>query len=204
MNVALRKVSAVVNQALPRCWMPPFSQEPVLGGGVSLVRQYRSMPTHEIGRWKYLLPRRSKKKMKKKRKENVRPIPRDAYVTMNVSVSGYDMTLVESYAKYIHNFSQQLGFRVSGSYAMPTKSTEVLLMPEDDIKFYADSVLKTHERIVQLNKPKSLLIPIYMEMCLKNQPEGVQLTMREHTEDEYRLRLKSRLDMEALMAQIKK
>lgn len=36
------------------------------------------------------------------------------------------------------------------SYALPTKSTEVLLMHEQGNKTYVDGVLKTHQRVVQV------------------------------------------------------
>lgn len=37
------------------------------------------------------------------------------------------------------------------SYALPTKSTEVMVMPEQGTKMYVDVILKTHERVVQVN-----------------------------------------------------
>lgn len=36
-----------------------------------------------------------------------------AYGTLNVNVSGYDMTVVEHYSKYIHNFCNRLGIKVA-------------------------------------------------------------------------------------------
>ena len=36
-----------------------------------------------------------------------------AYGTLNVKVSGYDMTLVERYAQYVHNLCNRLGIKVS-------------------------------------------------------------------------------------------
>lgn len=39
------------------------------------------------------------------------------------------------------------------SYALPTKTTEVMVMPEQSTKMHVDAVLKTHERVVQV-KPR--------------------------------------------------
>lgn len=36
-----------------------------------------------------------------------------AYGTLNVKVSGYDMTLVEHYSQYIHNLCNRLKIKVS-------------------------------------------------------------------------------------------
>lgn len=44
------------------------------------------------------------------------------------------------------------------SYALPTKSTEVMIMQEQGTKMYVDAVLKTHERVVQVKF--SLLVSV--------------------------------------------
>lgn len=36
-----------------------------------------------------------------------------AYGTLNVKVSGYDMTVVEHYSQYIHNLCNRLGIKVA-------------------------------------------------------------------------------------------
>lgn len=36
-----------------------------------------------------------------------------AYGSLNVTVSGYDMTLVEHYSQYIHNLCNRLGIKVA-------------------------------------------------------------------------------------------
>lgn len=164
-----------------------------------------------------------------------------AYGTLNVKVSGYDMTVVEHYSQYIHRLCKRLDISVSerwvsacplttrgsvtgstswrhrksvcfiSSYALPTKTTEVMLMPETGTKMYTDSVLKTHQRVVQV-KPRSdpvcswfsfrskqtlpitywvlffpeqlssleaTLCPIFLDLLLQNQPEGLQLSVTE-------------------------
>lgn len=125
-----------------------------------------------------------------------------AYGTLNVKVSGYDMTVVEHYSEYIHNFCNRLGIQVAECYALPTKSTEVMLMPQQGTKMYVDAILKTHTRIVQLSSLKATLCPIFMEVLLKNQPEGVQLSVEEHTEAHFHGRFKARPELEQLMAQV--
>lgn len=36
-----------------------------------------------------------------------------AYGSLNVNVSGYDMTVVEHYSQYIHNLCNRLGVKVA-------------------------------------------------------------------------------------------
>ncbi|CAL8362196.1 unnamed protein product [Boreogadus saida] len=112
------------------------------------------------------------------------------------------MTVVEHYSQYIHNLCNRLGVRVSESYALPTKSTEVMLMQEQGTKMYIDALLKTHERIVQISSMTATLCPTFMDVVLQNQPEGVQLSVKEHVERDFLERFKARPQLEGLMAQV--
>uniref|UniRef100_A0A3B5L368 Large ribosomal subunit protein mL48 n=1 Tax=Xiphophorus couchianus TaxID=32473 RepID=A0A3B5L368_9TELE len=165
-------------------------------------RQYRDMPTHGIGRWRHLLPKQAKKKKDRNQQKELVSATDTAYGTLNVKVSGYDMTVVEHYSQYIHNLCNRLNIKVAESYALPTKSTEVLLMHEQGNKTYVDGVLKTHQRVVQLSSLNASLCPVFVDVILKNQPEGVQLSVQEHTEADYQARFKARPELEGLIAQI--
>ncbi|KAM6909171.1 large ribosomal subunit protein mL48 [Xenentodon cancila] len=161
------------------------------------------MPTHGIGRWKSLLPKQAPKKKKEKHQmKRIVAATDTAFGTLNVTVSGHDMTVVEHYSQYIHNFCNQLGIKVAESYALPTKSTEVMLMQEQGTKTYVDAVLKTHQRVVQLSSLSTLLCPVFVDVLLKNQPEGVQLSVREHADADFQARFKVRPELEGLIAQI--
>ncbi|XP_029939524.1 large ribosomal subunit protein mL48 [Salarias fasciatus] len=202
MNPAFRKLQAsVLNQAL--CRVTASVRSPVWCTAFTNERQYRGAPTQGIGRWRHLLP---KQEVKKKRdRVQMKPIAAatpTAYGTLNVTVSGYDMTVVEHYSQYIHNLCNRLGIEVTESYALQTKTTEVMLMQEQGTKTIVDTILKTHLRVVQLNSLSAALCPILMEVLLKNQPEGVQLSVTEHTEAEYLARFKARPELEGLMAQM--
>ncbi|KAM6970178.1 large ribosomal subunit protein mL48 [Aplochiton taeniatus] len=161
------------------------------------------MPTHGIGRFKYLLPKEAPKKKKERQQmKQIQAVTDTEYGTLNVKVSGYDMTVVEHYSQYIHNLCNRLGVQVEESHALPTKSTEIMVLQEQGTKMYVDAILKTHERIVQLSRLKATLSPILMEVLLKNQPEGVKLLVNQHTEADYQARFKARPELEGIIAQI--
>ncbi|XP_076842620.1 large ribosomal subunit protein mL48 isoform X2 [Brachyhypopomus gauderio] len=207
MNALTNKILLIQNsralvQAVSLIRAPILKQSMPIGLLLT-ERQYRSMPTHGIGRYKYLLPKvvPQRKKEKIKMKE-IREATDTEYGVLSVSVSGYDMTLVECYSQYIHNLCNRLDIQVEESYAMPTKSTEIMVMPEQGTKMFVDVVLKTHERVVQVSQMKATLTSIFMEVLLKNQPEGVQLSIKQHTEADFQARFKARPEMEALQAKI--
>ena len=59
----------------------------------------------------------------------VRPINlgRDyKYGVSNIHLTAYDMALSETYAQYVHNLCNHLSTEVEESYAVPTKTLEVL------------------------------------------------------------------------------
>ncbi|RVE60348.1 hypothetical protein OJAV_G00179930 [Oryzias javanicus] len=200
MNTVLRKVQVcLLNQALTSC-RPSPSIHP---SGRPNERLYRGMPTHGIGRWRYLLPKQAPKKKKEKQQmKQILAATSSAHGTLNISMSGHDMTLVEHYSQYVHNLCNRLGINVADSYALPTKATEVMLMQEQGTKTYVDAVLKTHQRVVQLSSLNAALCPVFMDVLLKNQPEGVQLCVKEHTEADFQARFKARPELEGLIAQM--
>lgn len=202
MSQVIRKVQTVLPQAAS-IFRTSLSQRPVWGGTVINHRQYKGEPTHGIGKWAHLVPKEAPKKKKDKiQMKQIVAATDTAYGTLNVKVSGYDMTLVEHYSQYIHNLCNRLGIKVSESYALPTKSTEVLLMPDQGTKMLVDAVLKTHERIVQVSSLSTSLCPVFLDVLLKNQPEGVELSVREHSEADFLARFKARPEMEGLIAQM--
>ncbi|XP_072333232.1 large ribosomal subunit protein mL48 isoform X1 [Scyliorhinus torazame] len=179
----------------PPLWFP--------GNNLASERHYRSMPTHGIGKYKYLLPREvPRKKREKLKMKQLKPGTDTEYGVLNIQLNGYDMTLVEHYIQYIHRLCNQLKIRVEESYAMPTKSTEFSVLQEQGTKMNMEGVIQSHERIVQVSGLSSLLAPIVVEVLQTNQPEGVQLCIKEHTEADFNARFKARPELEGLMAQI--
>ncbi|XP_063813040.1 large ribosomal subunit protein mL48 [Pseudophryne corroboree] len=164
-------------------------------------RHYKSQPTHGIGRYRHLLPPETELKKKSKfQKKEIKPGTDYEYGALNFCVSGHNMLYVEHFAQYIHNFFNHMSVKVEESYAKPTRTKEVMLLQDVGNKMFLDSVLSTHERVVQVSGLSATLAPIILEVLMMNQPEGVQLLVKEHTEADYLERFKSRPDLENLRA----
>ncbi|NXN16294.1 RM48 protein, partial [Indicator maculatus] len=168
---------------------------------LSCHRHYRSNPTHGIGRFKYLLPKQAPKKRKVQMKE-INPGTEHEYGDLNIQVTSHDLCLVEHFAQYLHKLCNRLCLRVPESYAMPTKTHEVLFLEERGSKMQLDAVLTTHQRVVQVTGLSSTFAPIFLEVIQSSQPEGVHLLVKEHTEADFKSRLKSRPELEELLAQM--
>ncbi|XP_012372578.2 39S ribosomal protein L48, mitochondrial [Octodon degus] len=174
-------------------------------GGIllSTSRQYKTKPTHGIGRYKHLIIAQEPKK--KRGKVEVRPINLGTdyeYGVINICLTAYDMTLAESYSQYIHNLCNRLSIKVEESYALPTKTMEVFRMQDQGTKMFLDSVLTTHERVVQISGLSATFAEIFLEILQSNLPEGVRLSVREHTEEDFKGRFKPRPELEELLAKL--
>uniref|UniRef100_A0A8C5PCE1 Large ribosomal subunit protein mL48 n=1 Tax=Leptobrachium leishanense TaxID=445787 RepID=A0A8C5PCE1_9ANUR len=166
----------------------------------SNTRHYRSQPTHGIGRFRHLLPPEDPKKKGKTAAKEIKPRTDFEYGVVNLQITGYNMTLVEHFSQYIHNFCNRYSVKVEESYANPTKTTEVMHLSEHGNKMFVDSVLTFHERVIQVSGLSFTFIPILIEVLTMNQPEGVNLLLKEHTQADYQARFKARPDLENLMA----
>ncbi|XP_070799117.1 large ribosomal subunit protein mL48 isoform X1 [Pituophis catenifer annectens] len=124
------------------------------------------------------------------------------YGTLNVVMTGYDVSLVEHYAQYVHRLCNKLSVKVVESYAMPTKTVELVLAGDHGTKVRVDGHLTSHQRVVQIKQLTATLTPIFLEIIQNNLPEGVHLLVKEHTEEDFRIRLKVRPELDELRAKL--
>ncbi|XP_050189465.1 39S ribosomal protein L48, mitochondrial [Myiozetetes cayanensis] len=195
----LRQLFALSRAATPR-------ENHLCAAGAALLschRSYRSHPAHGIGRYKYLLPPETPKRKKDRvQMKEINPGTEFEYGDVNIQMTSYDMCLVEHFAQYVHRLCNRLSIKVNESYAMPTKTNEVLFLEEKGSKMQVDAVLTTHQRVVQISGLSSTFAPILLEIIQSNQPEGVHLLMKQHTEADFKSRLKARPELEELLAQM--
>ncbi|KFW77878.1 hypothetical protein N305_10322, partial [Manacus vitellinus] len=143
-----------------------------------------------------------KKKKDRVQMKEINPGTEFEYGDVNIQMTSYDMCLVEHFAQYVHRLCNRLSIKVNESYAMPTKTNEVLFLEEKGSKMQLDAVLTTHQRVVQISGLSSTFAPILLEVIQSNQPEGVHLLIKQHTEADFKSRLKARPELEELLAQI--
>ncbi|XP_030187021.1 39S ribosomal protein L48, mitochondrial isoform X1 [Lynx canadensis] len=211
MNGALGKVlcprnDTIFKQVFSLLRFRTSGENPICSAGgilLSTSRHYKTKPTHGIGRYKHLVKAQEPKK--KRGKVEVRPINLGTdyeYGVLNIHLTAYDMAVAESYARYVHNLCNHLSIKVEESYAMPTKTMEVLRLQDQGSKMFLDSVLTTHERVVQISGLSATFAEIFLEIIQSNLPEGVRLSVKEHTEEDFKGRFKARPELEELLAKL--
>ncbi|XP_006156372.1 39S ribosomal protein L48, mitochondrial [Tupaia chinensis] len=196
--------STIFKQSSSFLRVTPSEENPIYSAGgilLSASRHYKTKPTHGIGRYRHLIKAEPKKK---RGKLEVRPINLGTdyeYGVLNIDLTAYNMTLAESYAQYVHNLCNHLSFKVEESYAMSTKTMEVMQLQDQGSKMFLDSILTTHERVVQISSLNATFAEIFLEIIQSNLPEGVSLSVREHTED-FKGRFKAQPELEELLAKL--
>ncbi|NXP23381.1 RM48 protein, partial [Scytalopus superciliaris] len=92
-------------------------------------------------------PKRKKERVQMK---EINPGTEFEFGDINIQMTSYDLCLVEHFAQYVHRLCNRLRIRVGESYAMPTKTNEVLFLEERGSKMQLDAVLTTHQRVIQV------------------------------------------------------
>lgn len=103
--------------------------------------------------------------------------------SLNVQIKGYDYPLLESYQRFIHGVAEYLDLDVSDCYALPPQKTQVQRLRPNSTVIEAEYKLTTYERNLQLNNVDAPVFPQFLRIAQAALPEGVELTVVEHTDD---------------------
>uniref|UniRef100_UPI0035902ED8 large ribosomal subunit protein mL48 isoform X2 n=1 Tax=Myxine glutinosa TaxID=7769 RepID=UPI0035902ED8 len=172
------------------------------------ARLHRSRPTHGIGRYDHLIAKDPQENVGKRKRRILdtgllAPVGDTAYGTLNILTRGHDVTLVEHFSSYVHYLCKRLGTIVCSTYALPTQHVEVYLDQLSGKQLY-DATINTHGRVVQIGRMPSSLAPVLLQQLLVNLPEGVDLMIKPHTDEDFQLRFKTRPEMSRLQEELKR
>uniref|UniRef100_A0A2K5KAI0 Small ribosomal subunit protein uS10 domain-containing protein n=1 Tax=Colobus angolensis palliatus TaxID=336983 RepID=A0A2K5KAI0_COLAP len=171
------------------------AQKPIYSvGGIllSTSRPYETKPTHAIGKYKHLIKAEEPKEKGKVEARLIHLGTDDEYGILTIHLTAYDMTLAESCAQYVHNLCNSVSIKVEESYVMPAKTIEVLWLQDQGSKMFLDSI----------NGLRATFAEIFLEIIQSNLPEGVRLSVKEHTEEDFKGRFTARPELEELLAKL--
>jgi len=141
---------------------------PVLPGS---LRFDQRLLTCSVGRWKIFEPDYL---------DSAGPqIP--TYPPLNIQIKGYNFDILESFQSYIHNLAENMGVDVEDAWATPARSYKVATYHEGGTRVKAEYTLHLYERNVQVTNLRSVDAPILLDIVRTALPEGVQLSLHEHT-----------------------
>ncbi|XP_014670187.1 PREDICTED: 39S ribosomal protein L48, mitochondrial-like [Priapulus caudatus] len=104
------------------------------------------------------------------------------YDTININIKGYDFAVLEKYARYVHNTAENIGINVTNSWPVLPQASLVQRIKQRSNLVEAEYNLSLYERVVQVDKLPSTLATILLDVIQTSLPEGIQFTMKYHTQ----------------------
>nr|CAD7570476.1 unnamed protein product [Timema californicum] len=110
------------------------------------------------------------------------------YDTLNVQIKGYDYPVIEHYQKFVHHVAESMGIDVEDSWAVPPQHLNIQKYKPQSTLVDAEYKLYVYERNVQVVDLPSTVAPVFLEVIQAALPEGVSLSVHEHTQEQEELR----------------
>ncbi|XP_060553120.1 large ribosomal subunit protein mL48-like [Ruditapes philippinarum] len=109
------------------------------------------------------------------------------YNTLNIRIQGYDYPCLDFFSKYVYVIAKQMDIDCN-RYSVPAKKLEI-----NSLQFKSNVILDTcnlnhYERVIQLYSLPSTKLQVLMEMVWSCVPEGVNITLKENTDEDVEMR----------------
>ena len=110
------------------------------------------------------------------------------YDKINVQIKGYDYDILENYQSYVHNLAENIGISVSEGWATPCSSFAAHTYAPQSTKVVNTVNMNLYERNVQIADVATTELPVFIDALRKTLPEGVSLSVHEHSDQDYEAR----------------
>lgn len=105
------------------------------------------------------------------------------YNLLNFQVKGYDFTVLEHYEGHIHRIARRMDLNVAKAWATPNQPFKINTFKPQSISILSSYALKIYERNVQIENLPAWKIGTFVDMIQTVIPEGVTLSVLEHTQE---------------------
>ncbi|CDW54921.1 Ribosomal S10 domain containing protein [Trichuris trichiura] len=103
------------------------------------------------------------------------------YSRLNIQLRGYDFAVLEQFQGYVHKVVRYMGFKVVDAWAAPTRNSLCTIYKPRSKAVEAVYKLSHYERNVQLADVPAHLVDLLLDVIQTDLPQGVQLSLHEHT-----------------------
>ncbi|TRY78673.1 hypothetical protein TCAL_11597 [Tigriopus californicus] len=110
------------------------------------------------------------------------------YPLTNIQIKGYNFEVLESYQAYIHKTCENIGIEVQEAWATPFTTKEANTFVEGGTVVKDTYQINLYERNVQIANARTLDVPQLFDILRITLPEGVNLSVHEHTEEDFEAR----------------
>ncbi|XP_049763101.1 39S ribosomal protein L48, mitochondrial [Schistocerca cancellata] len=110
------------------------------------------------------------------------------YDAINIQIKGYDYPVLEHYQKFIHNLSENMNIEVEDGWALPAQTQTVQRFKPQSTVVDSEYKLSIYERNVQIVDVPSTTLAILLNILRATVPEGVNLSVHEHSPEHEEIR----------------
>ncbi|XP_058828796.1 large ribosomal subunit protein mL48 [Topomyia yanbarensis] len=103
--------------------------------------------------------------------------------TLNFSIKGFDYPILESYQRFIYNVADSMDLDTVDCWAYPPKKLNVQKFKPASAVIESEYKLTVYERNVQIMNLQAPFLPTFVRILQAALPEGVTLSVSEHSED---------------------
>lgn len=107
------------------------------------------------------------------------------YPPLNIQMKGYNFDILESFQSYVHNLAENIGVDVSDAWCTPPRTFKICTFYEEGVRVRDENKLNLYERNVQVTGLRSIDAPVLLDNIRTCLPEGVSLSVHEHTQEHY-------------------
>jgi len=105
------------------------------------------------------------------------------YPPLNIQIQGYNFDVLETMQSFIHNLSENMGVDVENAWATPAKTFQLTTFIEGGTRPKETNNMNLYERNIQVVGLRSVDAPILIDTIRIALPEGVVMSVHEHTRD---------------------
>ncbi|XP_055528532.1 39S ribosomal protein L48, mitochondrial [Wyeomyia smithii] len=105
------------------------------------------------------------------------------YNALNFTIKGYDYPILENYQKFMYNVADTMDLDTVDCWAQPPRKFNVQRFKPASAIIESEYKLTVYERNVQITSLQAPLYPMFVRILQAALPEGVTLTVSEHTPD---------------------
>ncbi|XP_076050462.1 mitochondrial ribosomal protein L48 [Oratosquilla oratoria] len=124
------------------------------------------------------------------------------YGLVNICAKGMDYTVLEHYAKWVHNTAIAMDIEVTESWATPAKKMNVQVFKSQSNKVLHQHHLNVYQRNVQVIGMTSVETPVFLRVITAGLPEGVELCVQDHLPEHFEDRYIPDLQLKELRKQL--
>ena len=100
-----------------------------------------------------------------------------------MTIKGYDFPVLEAYQKHLHSIAEYMELEVEDGWALPPKVLKIQRFKPKGTVVDSEYTLNVYERTLQLTKVNAHSYPTFLRLAQQGLPQGVDLSVVEHSEE---------------------